>query len=404
MSIKETLTNLFTGGVSTKRVTLEDYCYNLETSLSYRKLALEIASDLVGNTVAAVNWKEFTSGKRIKGETDYLLNISTNELQTSSEFFKQYVKKMFYDGEVLIIPDTTTGRLYIAEDFTQQTISRGKKIYHHVTYTDVPEMDERTYSNDEVIHIEYNKNNIRTFMNNYLNDYEKLISAAQSSYKANKKRRYVLSSRMFQAQTVEAQQEINELYTKNLADFAGGDKESSVYAKGDNWTVEDFSDKQIESAKDSRDLINDVFGVVAQTYHIPVQMILTGISGVTVTETIVENYLLNIVYPLIDLFAEGFNTYNYSKDEYFQGNKVLADKSKLRIANLQTLGTFIAAVYPTGALSLNDIVTDYLQMEELPAEIGNTRVITKNYATIEDFQKGLTAKLPMNRTNNNEGE
>ena len=404
MSIKETLTNLFTGGVSTKRVTLEDYCYNLETSLSYRKLALEIASDLVGNTVAAVNWKEFTSGKRIKGETDYLLNISTNELQTSSEFFKQYVKKMFYDGEVLIIPDTTTGRLYIAEDFTQQTISRGKKIYHHVTYTDVPEMDERTYSNDEVIHIEYNKNNIRTFMNNYLNDYEKLISAAQSSYKANKKRRYVLSSRMFQAQTVEAQQEINELYTKNLADFAGGDKESSVYAKGDNWTVEDFSDKQIESAKDSRDLINDVFGVVAQTYHIPVQMILTGISGVTVTETIVENYLLNIVYPLIDLFAEGFNTYNYSKDEYFQGNKVLADKSKLRIANLKTLGTFIAAVYPTGALSLNDIVTDYLQMEELPAEIGNTRVITKNYATIEDFQKGLTAKLPMNRTNNNEGE
>lgn len=380
--------------VSTSRSDLEMMCYELEQSLSYRKLALEIATDLVGNTVASVNWKEFKNSELKNGKLAYTLNVSTNELETSSEFFKHYVKRMFYDGECLIVPDTATGNLYIAESFDMITKSRSLRYFTNITYAGVEAVDEEIYTTSEVIHIEYNKDNIRRFMNGYLNDYEQLVKSATSSYQSNKTRRFILSSNMFNAQTTDTQKQMNELFTKQLSEFAGANTTASVYAKGNNWEVTDMSDKQIESAKDSRDLINDIFAVVAQTYHIPVQMILTGMTNATVTDKIIENYLLNIVYPLVNLFKEGLNTYNYLPLQYQKGSKVEADLSKVRLANMQTLGTFIASVFPTGALSLNDIVTEYLQLPPLPSDIGDIRVITKNYAKIDDFNAGLTTNLP----------
>lgn len=383
-----------TSKVSTGRSDLETMCCDLEQSLSYRKLALEIATDLVGNTVASVNWKEFDKSTLKQGKLHYTLNVSPNELETSSEFFKHYVKRMFYDGECLIVPDLRTGNLYIAESFDVTTKSRSQRFFTNISYVDCDTVDETLYTSNEVIHIEYNKDNIRRFMNNYLTDYEALVKSAVGSYQSNKTRRFILSSNMFQAQTTDTQKAMNEMFTQQLSQFAGSSTTASVYAKGDNWKVEDFSDKQIESAKDSRDLINDIFAVVAQTYHIPVQMILTGLTGATVTDKIIENYLLNIVYPLTNLFKEGFNKYNYTPTQYQKGSKVEADTSKVRLANMQTLGTFIASVFPTGALSLNDIVTEYLQLPPLPEDIGNIRVITKNYAKIDDFNQGLTSELP----------
>lgn len=375
---------------------LEAMCQDLEQSLTYRKLALEIAIDLVGNSVASVDWKQFEKEQLVTKQISYMLNVAPNELESSSEFFKHYVKRLLYDGEVLIVPDRTTGHLYVAESFTSETVSRSKREFYDISYFDVSKMDPERYNQDEVIHIEYNKDNITRFMNSFLNEYELLVKSAVSSYRSNKTRRFTLSSNMFQSQTSETQQEMNDMFTRQLSKFASSDTTASVYAKGTNWDIQDMSDKQIESAKDSRDLINDVFAVVAQTYHIPVQMILTGITGTGagITDKVVENYLLNIVYPVVALFQEGFNQYNYSIAQYKGGNRIVADKSKVRLANMQTLGTFIASVFPTGALSLNDIVTEYLQLPPLPEEIGDTRVITKNYATIEDFKNGLTATVP----------
>lgn len=382
----------------------ERACQNLEQGLAYRKLALEIASDLVGNTVARVDWKQFVNDTKVKKSVSYHLNTAPNELETATEFFKHYVKKIFYEGECLIVPDLATGNLYIAESFNSEIVGRGERRFSNIMYHQTGEVDKRTYNNSEVIYLEYNKNNIRSFMNSYLNDYEKIVKSAVGSYRSNKTRRFVLTSKMFTAQTNENVQKLNKQFTENLATFVSSDDTGAVYAKGVNWEIEDYSDKQIESAKDSRDLINDIFGIVAQTYHIPVQMILTGLTGVTITENIIENYLLNVVFPIVDLFKEGYNKFNYSEKQYLAGSRVEPDTSKVRLTNLQTLGTFIASVYPTGALSLNDIVTEYLQLTPLDEELGNTRVITKNYATIEDFKAGLVNNVAPQPTNDEKGD
>lgn len=396
------LLDYFKGSKVDRGVTdLEAMCKDLEQGLAYRKLALEIAVDLVGNTVASVDWKQFEKDQLVNKKIAYMLNVAPNELESSSEFFKHMVKRLLMDGEVLIVPDNNSGHLYVAEQFDHETISRSKRIFTNISYHDVSKVDQAKYTQDQVIHIEYNKDNITRFMNSFLNDYEELVKSAVSSYRSNKTRRFTISANMFNSQTTDSAKKLNEMFTRQLSEFASSATTASVYAKGNNWEIQDMSDKQIESAKDSRDLVNDIFAVVAQTYHIPVQMILTGLTGAVLNDKIVETYLLNIVYPVVSLFQEGFNQYTYSKAQYQTGNKVVADKSKVRLANMQTLGTFIASVYPTGALSLNDIVTEYLQLPPLPADIGDTRVITKNYAQIDDFKAGLTNNIPYNQNGNN---
>lgn len=370
---------------------LETACFNTEQSLAYRKLALEITIDMVANSVARVDWKEFKQFKSKTTDTTYRLNVSPNVTETSTEFFKHYVKRLLLDGEVLIYPDPTTGQLFIAESFTVSQPSRTVRKFEAVMF----EGDTKTasYKEDEVIYLKYNQENIKTFMYNYLSDYEKLVKSANGSYRSNKTRRFILESNMFTSSTSEHQKATNQMFTQQLAEWASSEETAKVYGKSNQWQVSDMSDKQIESAKDSRDLIQDIFAIVAQTYHVPVQMIVSQWSGATITQNVIDNYLVGIVYPIVDLFKEGFNKYNYTMAQYQNGEFIKADTTKVRLTDLKTIGTFIAQVFPTGALSLNEVIENYLQLDAVDPEIGDIRVITKNYAKLEDFKDGSTSAL-----------
>lgn len=381
MGLFQSISNLF----PTSKESLSQSCSELERSLGYRKLALEVTIDLVANSVARADWRESVKGKFEKTPTTYLLNNRPNPVETASEFFKHWTKRLMLDGEALVIDDN--GSLYVAESYTVNRKSRNTVVYENVLI----DGDTKTISavaSENAIYVRYNQDNIRTFMNTYLNDYEKLIESSQSSYRTNKTRRFVLESSMFQGQTEGKQKEINDLFTSQLKDWASTDAPASVYGKSSQWDISDMSDKQIESAKDSRDLIRDVFGIVATTYHVPLQMIMGHLTGATITQNIIDNYLVGIVLPIIDLFEESFSNYNYTYYETTKGYAIKADTTKLRLTDLKTIGTFITQVMPTGALTLNDVVVKYLQLDPLPDDIGNMRLITKNYATIETFQNG----------------
>lgn len=358
-----------------------------ETELTYKRLALEIAIDLVANSIARADWKQFENKEHVEKSLYYKLNVATNETETSTEFFKHYTKRMMLDGEVLIYPDTLTGNLYIADSFSQIPVSFNRFKYENISINN--QMLKKTLSQEEVIYLQYNQDNIRAFMDSYVSTYNKLIDSAVYGYQSNKTRRFMLDSKMFKGQTNQSQQDLNTLMAQNLADFASSTAGSKIYAKSNDWEVKDMSDSQIESANDSRRFIRDIYDIVANTYHIPVQMIMTSWENTEVTQNVIDNYLVNAVFPMIDLFKEGLNRYNYSENEYLTGNKVQPDLTKVRLTDLKTIGTFIAQVFPTGALSLNDIVDNYLHLDKLPEELGDTRVITKNYQNIDDFKAGI---------------
>lgn len=362
-------------------------CDFVEQELIYKRLALEVVIDLIGNSIARADWKQFESGKEIQSKLYYRLNVAPNETQTSSEFFKKFTKRLLLDGEVLIVPDLVDGNLYVADSFMKQPLSYKSDKFTNVFINDC--QLNKTFTNETAIYLRYNEQNIRNFMESYITAYNKLLESAVYSYQSNKTRRFVLDSKMFRAQTTEAQADFNNQMAQNLADFASSTSGSKIYAKSNDWEIQDMSDKQIESANDSRNFIKDMFDIVATTYHVPIQMVMSSWVGTEVTQNVIDNYLVQAVYPLIDMFKEGLNRFNYSEQAFLNGDKIETDLTKVRLTDLKTIGTFIAQVFPTGALSLNDIVVKYLHGDKLPDEIGDTRVITKNYQKIEDFNSGV---------------
>lgn len=368
-------------------------CGMFEQELVYKRLALEITIDLIANSFARADWKTFVKNEQVEKTLFYKLNVAPNEYQTSTEFFKQLVRRIMLDGDVLIYPNN--GNLYVADSFTKYQESFNKVTFNTITINNhiLKKGATTTILNqDQVIYMNYNDVNIKSFMDSYARSYNALLESAVYGYQSNKTRRFTLDSKLFRSQSNEAQEQFNNLMAQNLADFASSKAGAKIYAKSNDWQIENVSDKQIESSNDSRRFIRDMFDIVANTYHVPIQMIMTSWEGTEVTQNVIDNYLVNAVYPMIDLFKEAINRYNYSESEYLRGDRVQPDVTKVRVTDLKTIGTFIAQVFPTGALSLNDIITNYLHLDKLPDELGDTRVITKNYQKIDDFQNGVSTE------------
>lgn len=346
--------------------------------LSYRRLAIEIAVDLIANSVARVDWKEFVKGDSSKRtNATYLLNYSPNNKQTSSEFFKEYVRTLLLDNEVLIIP--RNGSLYIADEFTKKETGLDNIIFSNIIVDEYKLQGTKRLQ--EVIYLKLSNARIKALIDAYMVQFEKILGSAEEGYKQNKVRRFAISSSQFRAQLTEQQKAFNDMMTEQLATFLSASGKSAVYAKANDWTLDDYSDKQAILATDTRNLLDDIFKTIGFAFHIPYEMLVTG----DISQNKIDNYLLHAVYPLVDLFKEGFNQYNYSKTEIQNGTEIKADLTKVRLTDLKTIGTFIAQVFPTGALSLNDVVVNYLQGDALPPEIGDIRVITKNYQNIDSF-------------------
>lgn len=245
---------------------------------------------------------------------------------------------------------------------------------------------KKVYNMQESIYLTYADTNIRAYLESYMKLLNDLASTASTAYKNNKTRRFVLGSDHIRSNLTEVQQNFNKMMEQQLASFISSSKASAVYAKPKNAELVDMSDKNFMMINDSRGIITDIFTTVANTFHIPPEYMLGG----ALNQVIVDNFLINAVYPVVDLFKEGFNNQQFSELERRNGTLVKPDTTKSRIVDLKTIGTFIAQVFPTGALTLNDIVTKYLQLDELPDEIGNTRVITKNYSELDQFINGET--------------
>lgn len=372
----------YDGGVSSSIIDLNDFCNKLE-EINFHRLALETAIDLIGNAVARVDWNHFQQRKITDSLLTTTLNGSPNQIQTSTEFFKQLVRTLLLNGEVLILE--INNELYVADQFQRNFINFRTVTYSGITINDM-DAPKKIYNMSEAIYLSMSDTNIRTYLESYMVKLNELTSSSITAYMNNKTRRFVISSDMVRANLTEVQKEFNEMMETQLASFISSNKPSAIYAKPKNSELQDMSDKNFIQMYDTRGILEDIFKTVANTFHIPPEYMLGG----QINQLIVDNFLVNAVYPIVDLFKEGFNNHQFSELERRNGTLIKPDTSKSRIVDLKTIGTFVAQVFPTGAITLNDVATKYLQLDELPEDLRDIRVITKNYSELEQFVDGET--------------
>lgn len=355
------------------------------TQLAYQKFAIELCIDLLATYVARTDWRYYEKKKHTSHQIESLLNVRPNPVQTSTEFFKHWVSEMLWNQQALVVQHNNS--LYVASEYTVNMPS-----FDSLNFTDVYIFDKKApkqrYSQSEAFLLNMQNGDLFSLLRSYQRQYGKLLQSAVDGFQTNKTKRYIMTNPTYRAQTTEVQDRFNEMLERNLHAFANGTGKASLYAKPKDVELEDFSDKQIASASDARGLMEDIFNRTANAFHIPPAYL----YGQTLSENELQAMLRDAVLPLVELFQQGINDFQFKELQYRNGTMVKADTMRLQLVDLNKTGTFIKNVLPTGVLTLGDISERYLQGDALPADIADLRVITKNYATVEDFVSGNVAQ------------
>lgn len=138
-----------------------------------KKMALETCINFIGRAISQSSFRYMVNGKRQLNDWDYLLNVRPNTDQSAADFWQDFIYKLIYENEVLVIL-TDTNDLLIADDFTRDEFAVYPDVFREVTIKDY--VFQRTFRMDEVIHITYNNEKLTKYMNGMFDDYASLFS------------------------------------------------------------------------------------------------------------------------------------------------------------------------------------------------------------------------------------
>lgn len=354
---------------------------NPMTQLAYQKFAIEMCVDLIATYVARTDWRYYKNKKHSSHQLESLLNVRPNPVQTSTEFFKQWVYELLMNQQALIVQ--INNNLYVATDFVANLTNFDKLTFSGVWIFD-KQAPKKTYTQKEAFIVTPQSGDLFSLMRSFQKQYGDLLQSSVDGYQSNRTKRFIMTNPMYRTQNTEVQETFNAMLEANLKSFATATGKSAVYAKPQEVTLEDFSDKQIASASDTRLLMKDIFDRTANAFHIPPQYMF----GDTLTEMQLQTLLRDAVLPIVELFQQAFNDYQFTELQYRNGTQIKADTMKLQLVDLNKVGAFIKNVLPTGTITLGDISERYLQGDALPDDLKDVRLITKNYATVEQFMNG----------------
>ena len=76
----------------------------LADQLAFKELALFIGISYIANTLSKCEFKTYEKGVEVKNKLYYMLNVSPNPNQNSSQFINQFVEQYYYQGHSLVVP------------------------------------------------------------------------------------------------------------------------------------------------------------------------------------------------------------------------------------------------------------------------------------------------------------
>lgn len=353
---------------------IEQYYCSLENDYVYRKLAIEMCIDIIANAMLKVDFRTYEKNKRVKNEMYYRLNVSPNGKQNSSEFYKELIRKLFYDNEVLIVsPSSSNSELFIADDFACDYRALKPSKFSGVQIDGYPL--NRVFDEDEVIYLKLSDAKTIGLINSYYASYGKLLSAAINNYKRTNARRYVLKGDLFSPQDRSGQSKVNKMMTDQFKGFMEADNAGAAYLLQDSFELKDFSDTTKADSRDIKNLFDDVLDTTAAAMHIPKGILKGDIAGLSDQ---IDSFLMFCIHPIVALINDEFNLKLFEMDEYLDGSFVKADTTSIKETDITTMATALDKLFAIGAVSVND-VSEKVGTDPIDEDWANKRYVTKNY-------------------------
>lgn len=350
--------------------------------IAFKELALHIAISYIANTMSKCEIKTFEKGVEVKDKLYYMLNVSPNQNQNSSQFINKFVEKYFYDGHSLIIPKNNG--LYCADSFDIEDSNPLKEnIFFNVAFNCYTLPGEHRAK--DVFYMKLDNKNVKAIVDSLYLHYGEIISTALAAYKRTNGTKYKLLLEQYRAGDAVFEKLYRDVIQKQLKTFIEND--NAVYPQFKGLDLQEFSSKTPTKTDDIVTMRKEIFETTAQAFKIPLSMMYGNITNMN---EIVKVYLSFCIDPLADMISEEFTRKYYSFNEWKAGNYIKVDTSCINHVDILEVANEVYNLVGAG-FSLDEL-RDRLDKQKLNTEFSRTHFLSKNFVPAEDMLNPETMK------------
>ena len=125
----------------------------------YKELAIQTAISLIANAIAKCEIKVQENNQEVKNKLYYILNVSPNANENSSQLWHKAIEKMIYQNECILVD--VNDNLCCADSYTPEEYPILGNLYKGVVIGNL--QLNKTFKSSEVLRLQLNNSNIHSF-------------------------------------------------------------------------------------------------------------------------------------------------------------------------------------------------------------------------------------------------
>lgn len=344
--------------------------------LAFKELALYIGISYIANTLSKCEFKTYEDGVEVQNKLYYMLNVSPNPNENSSQFINKFIENYFYKGNSLIVPHNDM--IYCADEFDIDDTNPLKEIIFSNATFGLQQLKKKFKSSD-VFFFKLDNRSVKGLIDALYMQYGEVISQALSTYKRTNGTKYKMILENYKAGDAQFNKIFNEVLKEQLKTFIEND--NAIYPQFKGIDLQEFSAKNPKDASDIIAMRKEIFEVTAQALKIPLPMMLGNITNMN---EIVKVYLSICIDPLADMIGEEFTRKYYTFEEWKRGNYIQVDTSCINHVDILEVADKIYNAVGSGVANIDDM-RKRLGWKPLGTDFSEQFFVTKNYVPAKEM-------------------
>jgi HK97 family phage portal protein len=365
-------------GVGQTTVTLtQSALATQEQQLAIEMFAVHSAINLIASSVSKCEFKTYSKGSENKGDEFYLWNIEPNKNQNSSQFIQEFIAKLLYENECLVLD--VNGQLIIADSFVQYEFAIIENYFDNVTRGTWS--SNRTYKMSEVMYFKLGNTDIRALLSKLMLGYNNLVNMSIGKYKRSGGRKGILDINSTASGNKEFQTKFEDLMNNRFKKYFEAENAVLPLETGYKYAEQggEGSKKSTSEIVDITAITKEIFERVAQAFKIPPALLRGDIADIGATT---NNYLTFCIDPICDMTSEEVNRKRFGKTAYLAGTYLQIDTTNIRHIDLFSISEAWDKLIASGGYSIDELRVKSGDVA-LNTDYSKQHFITKNYQKIE---------------------
>lgn len=356
---------------------IEGFFHHYESSKFYlTEIALFTAIDLISRTVAKCEFVTSQAHEESHGAEYFAWNYRPNKNQTKDEFISEFVRKLLFKGEALII-ESADGQRLVAESFSKKEYALFDDTFSSVTvkgYT-----FNKVFKASEVIYLKRNNIGVVNILSSMCRSFEKLMGSAEKRYNKSIGHKGFLNIESFAQNDQNFEKRFEDLMNRRFKEYFNAQDAVLTLYDGFHYTepTSDASKTTQNEINDIQKLKSEIVETVGNALHIPLALIRGDASQL---KDAIDSFIGNAIEPITRPLAQAVTAACYGYDGFKRGNYCIIDTTSAK-----HIDAISSAVNIEKAISSRVITPakaqSYCNMLPSNDESATTYYVTKNLQT-----------------------